>query len=143
MEKLTLQQLAVYLPYKLKGNFEVSEVVPEAKYELREKELRIDNVDFFLKYATPILYPISCLTNEITHKGETFVPVVELAKTWYKDYDAESFDEFNITDIEKSVIGICSSIETLTYDISQKLAEWHINFLNIPDNLFIDKSTLK
>lgn len=28
------------------------------------------------------------------------------------------------------------------WQLFQKLAEWHINFLNIPEGLYIDKSTL-
>ena len=30
--------------------------------------------------VTPILHPLSDLTKEITHKGETFIPIVELLK---------------------------------------------------------------
>ncbi len=59
--KLELKHLAPYLPYGLKGNYELSDVVPTAKHELRDKELRIDCVDFFLKYAKPILRPLSDL----------------------------------------------------------------------------------
>lgn len=55
---LTTVFLAPYLPYGLKGNYLLSDVVPEAKYELRNKELTTDNFDFFLKYAKPILRPI-------------------------------------------------------------------------------------
>lgn len=76
--KLELKHLAPYLPYNLKGNYEVSEVVPSAKFELRNKELRTDNIDFFLKYAKPILRPLSDLTKEIEVNGEKFIPIVEL-----------------------------------------------------------------
>ena len=55
---LTTVFLAPYLPYNLKGNYLLSDVVPETKYELRNKLLTTDNFDFFLKYAKPILRPI-------------------------------------------------------------------------------------
>ena len=71
--ELELKHLAPYLPYGLKGNYEVSEVVPSAKFELRNKELRTDNIDFFLSFAKPILRPISDLKkNEFPFKLGTY-----------------------------------------------------------------------
>jgi len=62
--KLEIKHLAGYLPYGLKGNYLLSNVVNTSKDELRDKLLTIDNVKFFLDYATPILRPLSDLTKE-------------------------------------------------------------------------------
>jgi len=77
--KLTIEEIAPYLPYGLKGNYQLSDVVPDAKSELRNKELRSDNVDFFIQYATPILRKLD-LTIPVTIDSVEIVPIVELAK---------------------------------------------------------------
>ena len=162
MEKLTLQQLVVYLPYGLSlrdksGDIWHMQIDPILPFEITIKGVLDKNM-------TPILYSISCLTKEITHKGETFVPIVELAKIAFptnlewKHYEGKRaildtkriryvfiyddgfhmwFQYLNST--KQEGVGVVSN----QHKLFQKLAEWHINFLNIPDNLFIDKSTLK
>ena len=83
---LTTVFLAPYLPYDLKGNYLVSDVVPEAKYELRNKLLTTDNFNFFLKYAKPILKPLSDLIDNILEDGndenyELYLQLSELLNT--------------------------------------------------------------
>lgn len=156
MEKLTIQQIAPYIPYGLEGNYLLSDVVPTYKDELRGKKLTLDNVDFFIKYATPILHPISCLTKTIQHEGREFIPIVELAKIAFPDRyweidgngvaKAEYIDDPIQFWYSHMVKGFCNNWKPYTpnqYQLFQKLAEWHINFVGIPEGLYIDKNTLK
>ena len=171
MEKLQLKHLAPYLPYKLKGNYEVSEVVPSAKFELRNKELRTDNIDFFLNYAKPILRPISDLTKEIEVNGEKFAPIIKLAKIQYPKVDFEIKDfrclgrlnsgvclEFVIEDeipfYKEYHNNIFLQIKSENYDdmilanlkpseVREKLFEWHFDVFGlIEKGLAIDFNTL-
>ena len=127
--KLELKHLAPYLPFCLKGNYEVSEVVPSAKFELRNKELRTDNVDFFLNYAKPILRPLSDLTKEIEVNGKKFVPHIKLGgRTNLKDYDIEYLSK---------------NIDNMSYGLVSKLIEWHFDVFGlIEKGLAIDINTL-
>lgn len=98
----------------------------------------LDRID-----CKPLLYPLSSLTKEIEHDGERFVPIERINKDgclsiehgvngYGKDYllfiyadgdDSISFSEFE--------------------NVIEKLYEWHFNVHNLPDHLFIDKSTVK
>lgn len=129
MEKLKLKHLAPYLPYKLKGNYEVSEVVPSAKFELRNKELRTDNVDFFLNYAKPILRPLSDLTKEIEVNGEKFVPI----EYFLGDDGDNILNAFNHN----------KNSDVIEYVLVLKLLEWHFDIYGlIEKGLAINKNTL-
>ncbi|WP_099368089.1 hypothetical protein [Sphingobacterium sp. 1.A.4] len=80
MERLTIKELAPYLPYKLQWKFEGSDEVHEV--------MGIDITDFgvhlFSPYGDygkcridegkPLLRHLSSLTKEIEHNGEMFVP---------------------------------------------------------------------
>lgn len=45
--KLELKHISPYLPYGLKGNYLLSDVVPTTKDELRDKLLTLDSVKLF------------------------------------------------------------------------------------------------
>lgn len=77
--KLQLENIQGYLAHGLKGHYELSDVVPNAKSEIREKELTMDNVEFFITYCAPILRKLD-LTKPITVNGVEILPIVELAK---------------------------------------------------------------
>lgn len=70
--ELTLTDIAGYLPYKLR------------LYLTRCGRISTANIwnlqGAILTHFKPVLRPMSDLYKEITHKGETFVPIVELAK---------------------------------------------------------------
>jgi len=76
VEKLTLKELAPYLPYKLRvmawGKEKIIITFAEAN------SIGIDTV--ILERFKPILRPLSDLTKEIGHNGEKFVPDQELQK---------------------------------------------------------------
>jgi hypothetical protein len=200
-DKLTIQDIAPYLPYGIEVEYEGILNGDEIKaynkafekehgddffatnqdyYKPPEKIIGkkigyIKEVGFFLEYTRyrigkkglqthnntdkfkPILYPISCLTKEITHNGERFIPIVELAKIAFPDRcweidgngvaKAEYFDDpiqFWYSHMAK---GFCNNWKPYTpnqFQLFQKLAEWHIDFMGlIEKGLAIDKSTLK
>jgi hypothetical protein len=59
MKKLELKHLAPYLPYRLKSLFPDEEDISK-EYEM---ELDMDNVEYFLTDAKPILRPLTPLQN--------------------------------------------------------------------------------
>lgn len=88
MDKLEVKDIAPYLPYNLQMQYEptrekgVLESILHANNEYDELRFGISTMfqsDHYWLFK-PILRPMSDLTNEITHNGQTFVPIVELAK---------------------------------------------------------------
>jgi len=140
MENLELKHLAPYLPYGLKGKFNVQDVDLNAPWEFRTKELRTDSVDFFLKYCKPTLRPLSDLTKEIEVNGEKFVPDLRIGTDkWCNTMFFE--DDFlkGITRRETSY-----NIKQCSFNVIQNLFEWHFDvFELIPAGLAIDINTLK
>lgn len=142
---------------------EVGFFLEYTRYRIGKKGLQThNNTDKF----KPVLYPISCLTKEITHNGAIFNPMVELFTTVF----GGCYDEDNVLiKFDSNAIKISTSIERLTYYIKeqcfkaesmgddgetwhppfnqyilfQKLAEWHINFNGIPEGLYIDADTFE
>lgn len=85
--KLTLENIAPYLPYGLKrrlyGNFPIIEGNENIVDDIRT--VAFDDPKLIRQLiewdtAKPLLFPLSSLTKEITVDGKTFVPIVELAK---------------------------------------------------------------
>ena len=111
----------------------------------------------------PVLHPLSDLTNPITHKGETFVPIIELAKISMIGDKAERFE---ITKNKKYITVYFENKETFTFSIKfmsfystignksqiapyqlnlfQKLIEWHFDIaILIEKGEAIDVNTLE
>lgn len=90
--KLTIKELAPYLPYKPKvqifdpgGDPPVNEIETLIGYD---GEIVTDEDWADPSICKLILRPLSDLTKEIKHDRERFVPIVELAKiAYYKDID--------------------------------------------------------
>ncbi len=155
------------LPYDLKGSFLVSDVVPEAKYELRDKSLKATNLDFFMKYAKPHLHSLDKLTEPILPNGE--IPIVELAKI------ASLFDTSEFTfEVGTDELGFWCNIlkngcvkDCMLFDgrlfmnnyemtnlisysdipnqleLFEKLKEWHFNIYNLDKDQYLEKSEVK
>lgn len=109
----------------------------------------------------PVCHPPSDLTNPITHKGETVVPIIELAKISMIGDKAERFE---ITKNKKYITVYFENKETFTFSIKfmsfystignksqiapyqlnlfQKLIEWHFNLMDESES-FIDVNTLE
>lgn len=73
MRQLELKYICGYLPYGLKVmHNEWEEVLTMDCAGSSSNSLSIEDVS---EYAKPFLRPLSDLTKEITHNGETFVPI--------------------------------------------------------------------
>ena len=113
--------------------------------------------------CTPILHPLSDLTKEIEHKGEKFVPIMELAKFLYKRVSiAESFKlrgdrvyfesiSYNHFWYSKDMRCFCSMFENSDIpvpvhnqlELFQQLFKWHFDlFGGIESGEAIDVNTL-
>ena len=151
MEKLELKHIAPYLPYGLKTKYFLSDaiVLNEGQPEdIRDKNLTSDNVNFVLSFCKPILYPLSWLTKEIECNDSQFIP----SKTLMRLSRNDNF-EYSLTfafirmlklDIEQgNERDLINDLNNAPYWVIQKLIEWHFNVFNLPEHLYIDKSTLK
>ena len=113
------------------------------------------------EFTKPILYPLSDLTKPIEHKGEKFVPIVELAKFLYKRISiAESFKLIedrvyfeSISDNQfwysKEMKCFCSMFENSDIPVHaqlqlfQQLLKWHFDIADlISKGEAIDVNTL-
>ncbi len=113
---------------------------------------------------TPILHPLSDLTKPIEHKGEKFVPIMELAKFLYKRISiAESFKlrgdrvyfesiSYNHFWYSKDMRCFCSMFENSDIpvpvhnqlELFQQLFKWHFDIADlISKGEAIDVNTLK
>lgn len=119
MERLTIKELAPYLPYKLQWVFEGSDDVHEVVgLDITDFGVHIispygDSGRCSVKDGKPILRPLSYLTEEIEHNGERFVPVDVLGWNSYENI------------IKK---GICDSVG---YQYMIKLLEWHFDVFGL------------
>lgn len=111
----------------------------------------------------PILRPLSSLTKEIEHKGEKFVPIIELAKINYADIswtgkftldqNVVHFDSYKSInyfwyDKEDKCFVVLFSDETVRvknqFELFQKLIEWNFDlFGGIDNGEAIDVNTLR
>lgn len=93
--ELQLSDICCYLPYGLKAYYEYGNKtgVVSGLYDLPDNhdvKLRIDWSDSeHIWMYKPLLRPMSLLTSEITHKGETFVPLIEIFKLNFPYLDGE------------------------------------------------------
>lgn len=103
MNQLTINHLAPYFPYVLRV---------ERKSYKRERFKELSAYDLLpdgeIENLRLILRPLSDLTKEITHRGETFVPKMHLSSKFQMEVDV--FNIPNVLDIR-----VCDY---------QKLCEW-------------------
>lgn len=170
IERLTIKEIAPFLPYGLTGTvtdemrLEYISYVDMVGDELITFKNAPDVYFEEIENFKPHLYPISCLTKTIQHEEREFCPIVELAKL------SSPYAETEITEVEfweEDEEIVCNLIKGTRviyyirfkggnfytdeeynrfldqYQLFQKLAEWHINFVGIPEGLYIDKNTLK
>ena len=162
-QKLEFKDIAGYLSYDLNW------IGIKAGTELTTKEISIYNYslrsveDIINKRCSenkPILRPLSDLYKTITHNGEDFVPIVELAKIhrrnpkvkWWLNavgdaeclnfifgYNAEANSFYcGLNDVDASHCLVCNQ-----YQLFHKLNEWKIDYRGLIDaGLAIDCNTL-
>jgi hypothetical protein len=152
IEKLELMHLAGYLPYGLKVLVDISSF-PKAHWLRQISKTAIEplvgvkydkfyvggdkiDVDNYYEFK-PILRPLSDLTKEIEHEGESFIPKDSL----HIDYAFDYFDE-NVHSISL-IEGFGFDVELFPYGLVQKLYEWHFNVHDLPADLWVDINTVK
>ncbi|KGT09525.1 hypothetical protein NV63_06780 [Elizabethkingia anophelis] len=93
MDKLELKDIAPYLQYNLQMQYEptreigVLESILHANNEYDELRFGISTMfqsDHYWLFK-PILRPMTDLTKEITHNGETFIPIARLLRMKFPD----------------------------------------------------------
>lgn len=91
--KLNIEDIAGYLPYGLKGQYQLQDVRNDVPFEIREKELRSDNVDFFLVFCKPILYPMSVIDWPLIFNDKEIVLLHQIQRLYPgSTYIAEGID---------------------------------------------------
>lgn len=105
---MKLEEIIGYVPYGLKIKCSITKahtlfgVYKDGEKELwavvndPDEETNTSNVLF--DDITPILFPLSALTQEITVNGKTFVPMVELAKVVYPTRQWEMMRDCALSD---------------------------------------------
>ena len=150
MKEITLREWSAYLPYGLKFKTKIG---LDTLLTLSDELINCDLEEWYsLNKVKPILYDLSWLTREITHKGETFVPLLNLVDPDKSDWDKMECLEFqavpNIPQSQKwfkvkhlelgEVIQINPfNLEVLPHKLFQKLIEWKFNVFNLPDELIV------
>lgn len=173
---LELKDIAAYLPYGLKGKLDNrNSEDPRPLYPLNFViARRCDKSGYSYELGDegliPVLRPMSDLTKEIAHRGDKFVPMVEIGKMlgyrnleryehdgqveygWEVRYadDSQGYS-FGWHDKTKSFgvwmdeIDQCApyEINTMNCDVFDKFAEWLFDYRGlIPAGLAVDVNTL-
>ena len=133
--ELELKHIAGYLPYGLKiyeQRYSLTyNVVGYLENEIYCKDKNNDVFSFVPELGVDklILRPLSDLTKEITHNGETFVPIEKYTHDIQVELSTCLRDD--------------TYYELLPYFVIQKLYEWHFDIHNlIEKNLAIDLNTI-
>lgn len=157
---LTIKEVVAYYPYKVQailsdiGRFNLdSEYRNEHVFSLCTIEhlslydteisgcMKVNNCKNYsfdfesLEEITLALRQLSDLVNEIEHNGEMFVPIKEI-----KNLELYSYNELKYFVDTNFTFG---NIESLSFQLIQKLLEWHFDIFNlIPRGLAIDLNTI-
>lgn len=131
MEKLTLELLAPYLPYKLLLKTDIY----TCKFLSSEQIFYYDKISckhFFkpiegTRYTKPILRPLSDLTKEIEVNGERFVPF-----NFIFEYCAEYVSRHPTQKVLANAANASCVVEwmkpdSLSYNSIRMLFEWHFD----------------
>jgi len=136
--KLEIRHLAGYLPYELKGLIEYSDNSTEiCTLWIRDWYNNKCDIDSFLNGTypvKPILHPLSDLTKEITHKGETFVSMEQVKWFMPNTPSWDNIKDFTYPDLSQTIIEHC---------VFDKLTEWMFDVYGLIDQgIAIDVNTL-
>ena len=152
--------MAFSLPYGLK----YKELGLNEKFTLNPKLYSLIELLNWSNVYQPLLHPLSDLNKPIEHKGEKFVPIMELAKFLYKRISiAESFKlrgdrvyfesiSYNYFWYSKEMKCFCSMFENSDIlvpvhnqlELFQQLLKWHFDlFGGIESGEAIDVNTLE
>lgn len=146
-KSIPLKEIVGFLPYglqmQLKGNYPIKEgednIIED--YQI----LDIKRIERALRDANfkPLVRPLSYLTKEISHNGETFVPLKYLHQEVFNCEWPEFEIDFQTLDI---MVNCPEEFYISFQDIQlmlEKLHEWHFDIYDwIKDGLAIDINTL-
>lgn len=168
---MKLEKIAPYLPYGLKGKvtltmirpwiekivtikgiryYRTHQPEPNELWQVMEADGSLDSLQG--EYIKPILRPLSDLTKEIEHNGETFVPIIELAKE-FQNQTIYKVSHYRDPEIHTTFIGekfarlyCCvdgdnqrynyfdvsiTHVKKMKFSLVQKLISWHFDLENL------------
>ena len=127
MKTLELKDICGYLPYGLRIMRSPTNVPVVAELLDIRKDFTILGAGHIDTYRA-VLRPMSDLTKEITHKGEKFVPLVELAKIALRDAIAKRYyndvDFVIKNDYVKYMAIISSAIHTGSFEMCRTISDF-------------------
>lgn len=150
MDKITIKELAPYLPYGLKciwntETYELHGVLANDKCKLMD--IYDDTIyGCGIKFIKPLLFPLSSLTKEIEVNGERFVPlkVLESMNDFGEHLYIQSStlsEDFGKLDWWIEDEGGFTFNEMM--NVYNKLLEWHFDVFGLIERgLAIDKTTI-
>ncbi len=157
MEKLTLKEIAGYLPYELKvlhidtDEFEQNEIITELETASVECLTFKDGADFYFENSDvtikPLLHSLEMLTKTIVHNGVEIIPIEYFEIGDDSDSYPYEFDNGNIKLIKHLELlakhNFHHDIKFLPYEVVRQLQVWHFDIFGlIKLGKAIDKSTL-
>lgn len=141
MKTLELKDICGYLPYGLRIMRSPTNVPVVAELLDIRKDFTILGAGHIDTYRA-VLRPMSDLTKEITHKGEKFVPMVELGECANVEVEVADF-EFKRDKVVDVLFHNILSGERSSIIIFDKFHEWMFDYRGlISAGLAIDVNTL-
>jgi len=141
MKTLELKDICGYLPYGLRIMRPPTNVPVVAELLDIRKDFTILGAGHIDTYQA-VLRPMSDLTKEITHKGEKFVPMVELGECANVEVEVADF-EFKRDKVVDVLFHNILSGERSSIIIFDKFHEWMFDYRGlISAGLAIDVNTL-
>ena len=140
MKTLELKDICGYLPYGLmqKHYNDVCSFTIETQSCMGKDVFH----EMPIRFGKPILRPMSDLTEEITHRGEKFVPMVELGECANVEVEVADF-EFKRDKVVDVLFHNILSGERSSIIIFDKFHEWMFDYRGlISAGLAIDVNTL-
>lgn len=128
MERLTIKELAPYLPYGLK----IRNILGRGS----TWTLTRFNIEQFSDDDKPLLRNLSQLTEEIEHNGESFVPWVEINKflnngEYQPHFNVIEYNEWGSLTISFGDHCAGYSLNLEAIPVIQKLFEWHFDVFGL------------
>lgn len=132
-----LKIYSAYLPYELKMQYQETEELGVLQSILNVDESDDARLGISTMFQSdhywlfkPIFYSMDMLTKEIEHKGERFVPSLEIEK------HTITGDTYNWHRVKEENVSI------LNYEVVAKLLEWHFNVFGLDESEYVQKQSV-
>lgn len=154
--ELTIEHLAPYLKHKIEVAYEEGaallaglNIEGEETAELTVVKLDENERDIYYKEEVtldeikPLLRPLSQLTQEVTHNGETFCPAIKILES--NGFNIEVYSDKELSDWKDTILYEFKNLFSATmYSNAQLAISWHFDVYNLIENgLAIELSTNK